>query len=278
MFSYDVASGWWTYLGGGTTGNEAGAYGAIGVELPGPYWPPATFGAVVARRGPYTFMFGGRPTATGFQSNELWRWNQDTLKWAFFGGDHTGVTASLPSVSVAQGMYNAANIPGARDSSSIWFVDEEHFLLFGGVGWDDIDNNNRLSDIWMYSLVQMQWMHVAGPIQGNQVGNAGTIDVPDPNTWPSARNLHQIWKPPVGSAVYIYAGFDTDGRNDLFRYYQGVWTALIPPTVGGGTYGIISNTNVANYPGRRDSFMLWSSGKYSMDFFGGYGYDDNNNS
>ena len=42
-----------------------------------------------------------------------------------------------------QGISNSSNIPSSRDNSISWIINNNHFWLFGGYGYDSIGNQGE---------------------------------------------------------------------------------------------------------------------------------------
>ena len=77
-------------------------------------------------------------------------------------------------------------------------------------------------------------------------------------------------------------GYDSNGKigllNDLWKYSGGVWTYIAAPSnsnVGqnNGVYGTLGVTGTGNYPGGRQTAVLWADNNGNLWLFGGLGLD-----
>jgi N-acetylneuraminic acid mutarotase len=152
LWRYSMVTGQWTWMSGANVHNQAGVYGAQGVEAAG--------NAPGARResiswvdaGGDLWLFGG----SGYDSagslstlNDLWRYSPATGQWAWMGGANV---VNQDGVYGTQGVEAAGNVPGARSGSISWVDAGGDLWLFGGYGHASAGSPGRLNDLWRYNL------------------------------------------------------------------------------------------------------------------------------
>lgn len=143
LWKYDIATGWWTWMKGSSSLNEAGVYGTQGIaasaNVPG--------GRSLIRAG-WTdsagdlWFFGGQTYSFGLRANnDLWKYNINTNQWTWMKGSNTyGQSGTYGT----QGVAAPANKPGARWTSTAITDLNGGLWLFGG--------NPAFNDLWYMSL------------------------------------------------------------------------------------------------------------------------------
>jgi hypothetical protein len=241
---WTYSGGQWTWVTGGTIGDQAGTYGMQGTASAANEPPARQASAGWLDNSGNFWMFGGFTSGTnGF--NDLWKYDQVAKQWTWVNGSK-GAT-STPGNYGLQGIAASTNVPGARWLSAAWSDTHGNLWLFGGEGFDSTGFGS-LGDLWEYAIdtstdpgnpatiALNQWTWIKGPNANSQSGNYG--DPPNPTVWPHITNepgtrfAPAYWTtspaPSMGQAFWMFGGegFDSNGStgklysllNDLWRY------------------------------------------------------------
>ena len=146
------------------------------------------------------FLFGG---SDNWYRNDMWRFNLDTKKWVWIGGSNQ---YNVKGDYGTQGVFNETNMPGARVSGKTWCDPQGNLWLFGGNGFDSVNENNlalagNLNDVWKYDINLKQWSWIRGSNLKNQPEFSAGLHVTSPNNSPSfiensvhwQDNEHNMW-------------------------------------------------------------------------------------
>ncbi len=284
MWMYDLSTGNWTWMGGGTTPiTFTPSYGTLGVpdasNLPGYRYAPAYW---TDSRGRF-WLFGGNGrdgviTSGAIQLNDLWMFDPSTGYWTWMGGSRSGKAIGVYGTL---GVPNTNNTPGARDHAAFWTDNSGNFWLFGGYGYDAANKQSVLNDLWRFDPEALQWTWMAGSSSAAQLGTFGTQGVAAGGNTPSAITAPVTWTDSSGNlwlfGGYGYAKVATAGDlNDLWKYSPstGQWMWVWGDAVVGKTavYGAVGVENSGNKPGARDSGAGWVDVAGDLWLYGGYGY------
>jgi hypothetical protein len=228
LWSYNLASGMWTWVSGSNTTNANGAYGTVHIEsaanVPGAR-RDAT-GGWVSKDGSL-WMFGGLGLpATGSTAgnlNDLWHFNRATRRWTWIKGSNT---INPIGVYGTQGTPDAANIPGGRSAGSGWATVDGKFWLIGGF----VDSKTIQSDVWIYDESANEWVWMQGAKATNASGVYGTLGVADSINYPGARFTPSTWVT-LNGFMWIFGGGGPDSLGTLGRLSD-LWSYGIPPPTG----------------------------------------------
>lgn len=259
----------------------AGIYGTQGV--------PAVTNAPGAREFPMSWrdnngnfwLFGG----IGFDNagnydylNDLWRYSPVTNEWTWMSGSNAILQ---PGTYGTQGSFAASNIPGARQGGAAWSDGAGNLYLFGGDGYDGINNNGELNDLWVYNIALGQWKWLKGSSSAFANGVYGTLGTPAAGNTPGARVSAVSWHDLSGN-LWLFGGYgwatnpNSDNLNDLWRYSpttnQWTWMKGNNTTNTFGTYGTQGTPAPGNTPGARASSAGWTDLSGNLWLIGGYGY------
>jgi N-acetylneuraminic acid mutarotase len=159
LWEFNPSTNEWAWMGGSSTGNQAGVYGALGVPAAGNI-PGGRDSAVswTDNMGNLWLFGGDGYDANGNEGglNDLWEYNPSTNQWTWMGGsitagsDHLSGPLSPPGVYGTLGTPASGNLPGSRDSAVSWTDKSGNFWLFGGAGIDAMGNFGTLNDLWEY--------------------------------------------------------------------------------------------------------------------------------
>ena len=145
LWTFNIASSQWTWMGGADSAYATGTYGSQGVAGAGNV--PGARGEAQSwtdSQGNF-WLFGGfgyTPANSG-ELNDLWMYNPSTQSWTWVNGanqaDSSGSYGQL-------GIPAASNSPSARYLAASWIDPAGHLWLLGG--WDF--QGNILNDLWEY--------------------------------------------------------------------------------------------------------------------------------
>ena len=148
LWSFDLASGQWTWRSGSTTSGASGVYGTQGVpavlNVPG----ARSSGVSWADSAGLLWLFSGYgqdSTGTGGFLSDLWSYDPSTGQWTWQSGAATG---NNPGVYGTLGVAAGANAPGGRIDALSWTDGTDHFWMFGGYGYDSSGSQDDLNDLW----------------------------------------------------------------------------------------------------------------------------------
>ncbi|RYE16498.1 MAG: hypothetical protein EOP51_25675, partial [Sphingobacteriales bacterium] len=266
LWSYDLATGNWTWLKGSNVIMHTGVYGTIDVP-DAANKPGGRYGSARWESGGKLYLFGGEGytnLTTGYLS-DLWEYDPATTNWKWLKGSNT------PNEAGTYGTINTpavANTPSARLFSTTWQVAGKLYL-FGGQTLTGFHN-----DLWMYDIATRNWTWLKGSNSINQAGTYGTLNTPNTGNTPGARQDGLGWV--AGGKLYLFGGLSTTGNNNdlwMFDPASGNWTWIKGSNAVNqtGTYGTVTVPNAANTPGARRLSANWEyNGKLYL--FGGAGY------
>ena len=232
LWSYNLASGNWTWVSGSSSTNANGTYGTQGTAAAGntPGARRDATGGWVAADGSL-WMFGGLglPAAgvTSGDVNDLWRFNRSTSQWTWMKGSNSITPAGVYGT---QGTPNAANTPAGRSAGSGWVTADGKFWLVGGYQ----NSRNTFADVWIYDNTTNQWVWMQGPNTLDARGVYGTLGVADPLNQPGARFTPSTWVT-LNGALWMFGGGGVDAFGSTGRLSD-LWSYSIPPPAGGVPY------------------------------------------
>jgi N-acetylneuraminic acid mutarotase len=151
LWRFDSATLEWTWVHGGNSGEQPGVYGTKG--LAALTNTPGSRTLSVSWRDPQgkLWLFGGSGfNAAGQWSdlNDLWRFDPETLEWAWISGSEIGDQIGLYG---EKGTPAPANVPGPHTSAVSWCCPHGRLWLFGGHGLDAAGDYGNLNDLWRYT-------------------------------------------------------------------------------------------------------------------------------
>jgi N-acetylneuraminic acid mutarotase len=281
LWEFNPTAREWTWVGGSSTENAYGVYGALGsaslTNMPG-----ARNSAVSWTDSFGNFwLFGGNGEAqsgTGGSLNDLWMFNP-TLGWEWVSGSN-----GLDQVGSygAQGTPSVANVPGARQFPSAWIDSSNDLWVFGGQGYDSSGHLGYMNDLWEYNTTAGTWTWVSGSSTIAALAVYGTKGVAAATNVPGARGNADAWIDSSGH-LWLFGGFaynstGTQGSvDDLWTYNPtaGTWTWIAGSSTADveGVYGTKGTAAASNEPGARNSASAWSNHAGGFWVFGGQGFD-----
>jgi len=149
LWQFNLSTGWWTWVTGGSGDNASGAYGTEGTaaasSTPGARQAAAT--AIDTSGNLWLFGGGGYDSngAVGYL-NDLWQFSLSTGQWTWVNGSDV---RNATGTYATQGSASGSNIPGARQAAMSWSDSSGSLWLYGGVGYDST-TNGYLNDLWQF--------------------------------------------------------------------------------------------------------------------------------
>ena len=177
LWEFSPKTGEWTWMCGSDLpgdsgeiqepcGDPAGSYEISGF-VPADRWNAANW---TDSTGQF-WLFGGINGDGYGRTNDLWVFNPSSQEWAWKGGS----LVSPGGVYGTLGTPAPRNIPGVRDSSSVWVDGSNNLWLFGGYGdASDASGNaarpdsarpdlGELNDLWMFSPTGQSFPRAGAP-------------------------------------------------------------------------------------------------------------------
>ncbi|MEI8298830.1 MAG: kelch repeat-containing protein [Pseudomonadota bacterium] len=277
LWSFDPASGRWTWWTGSTSTYALSIHGAAGVgdlaNTPGARdnslaWLDNS-GNVWLYGG-----FGDEPTGQARGAlDELWMYSPASGEWTWQAG------SAQPNTLATYGTQDTAspnNSPGGRYSGTAWRDATGTFWLFGGFSYYGL-----LNDLWMLNPSTLTWTWVSGSNQPSAANSYGTLGVAAASNAPGARSQPLAWSDSNGD-LWLFGGYGYDATfvlekyNDLwvFRPSLGRWSWIAGDATpnSGGIYGTMGTTATGNSPGARLGAAGWRDTSGRLWVYGGGGY------
>ena len=142
LWSYNVSTGFWTWVSGDSILYSSGIYGTQGAasatNKPGPrngsfFWtdPAGNF-----------WLYGGQNILGEGNFSDLWKYEPSTNEWTWVNGSSS---VEESPVYGTQGIESGGNTPGARQMGVSWSDNSGHLWLYGGFLNNTGENYN---DLW----------------------------------------------------------------------------------------------------------------------------------
>jgi N-acetylneuraminic acid mutarotase len=171
LWEFNPSSNEWTWMSGSSTWicpyllcGRPGVYGTLAIASAGSVAGSRNAASGWADSAGHLWLFGG--WSFDVNSNygmlqDLWEYDISTNQWTWMGGGDatSGCVAyyDAPTYCGGQaGVYGtlgtpaAGTIPGARNGAVSWVDGGGNLWLFGGGGYDAVDNNAYLNDLWKF--------------------------------------------------------------------------------------------------------------------------------
>ena len=284
LWSFDPATGHWTWVKGSSLTDQNGVYGTKGTpdaaNVPGSRSYATSW---IDASGNF-WLFGGEgygsASLTADHLNDLWKYNPVSGEWTWISG--SDVTYQV-GVYGTKGTASATNVPGSRSYAASWIDSNGKLWLFGGWGLDsDLFGSGDINDLWQFDPVTGHWTWISGSDVEGQYGVYGTQGTASAANVPGARIAMASWIDGsdnlwlLGGWGYVASG--TRGAlNDLWKFNPatGEWTWMSGSNAlnSSGVYGTKGTPDTGNVPGGRRYAMSWTDGSGNHWLFGGLGYD-----
>lgn len=265
-------AGEWTWLKGGSTINQTGNWGSMGVTS-ATTTPPSLFQTEfwTAQDGTL-WMYGGRDT-DAHEYAALWKYDPANNTWTWIKGPNT---YSYEGNFGTMGVPAPSNLPPAKSYCMMSWTDlDGNFWMYGGRNGSQFGNGVENNDLWRYEVATNNWTWMKGSQADNPSAVWGVKGVPNSTNQPPALTLALTWTDDVGD-LWLFGGYSTQflGRyNAVWRYQisTNTWTWMagedtINPTVNYGSMGVPAPTNA---PSGRYAQSLGKSSDGKLWFYGG---------
>lgn len=274
LWSYDLTTGFWTWLKGSQSGDTYGFYGSIRIEAPG-NGP----GSRIASGGwmddnGYLWIYGGNgySNASNGILRDLWRYNPATNNWAWMQGDYTlNASADYGIMDLGTPLTK----PGSKYDYHTFKDAHGNFVMFGGIGVGKIGGPGHMSDLWKFEPSTLTWTWINGD-QTTTVNTRYSAYTPSTNERPASRQHAASFTTTDGS-FWLYGGYSPSGlMSDLYRFEPSTnkW-ALVKGAPSGGqmaSYQMKGVPGTSNIPGGRYQMAYWSDQRGNIWICGGEGY------
>jgi len=197
----------------------------------------------------------------------MWKFDTQILEWTWMSGD---TVTLLPPVFGIQGVPSPLNTPGTRaEQGNSWVDASGNLWVFGG--WHF---SNYYSDMWLYDVMTNEWTWMKGPDTSNQLGNYGTIGIPDPLNNPAARGPHSKWTDSNGNFWIFGGGTQQNYFNDTWMFNISTYEWTWMNGLNGGYYnsGLCISSSMNLPDPRWEHRSSWSDPTDNFWMYGGSCY------
>ncbi len=311
LWMFNPTTSEWTWMGGSSNASCTATVGCGASGVYGTLQSPAAANMPGGREEAMSWtdnqgnfwLYGG----DGFDSigqlgvlNDLWEFNPTTGQWTWMGGNNTvpGNGYGRGGVYGTQGVFAAANNPGALMMANVWIDRSGNAWLFGGWGSDADGLNGLPNNLWELRPSTNEWAWMGG---NSTFGSAnpwyipslyGTLATPAPGNTPGSRWQAASWTDSNGN-LWLFGGqgYDSKGNsgylNELWEFNtstsEWAWmggSQILNCTQYGqgycdqpGVYGTLGTAASGNLPGSRAGGNYWTDSGGRFWLFGGYGFD-----
>lgn len=287
FWEYNPSTSTWIWLNGSKFRGNNGNYGTINVPNASNF-PSSRYSANTWTYNNKLYMFGGSSGFSGFYPSldysDLWEYNTITNIWTWIKGPYAqGLTLGNYGT---YGVEAINNLPGARESATVWTYNNKTYL-FGGKYTTGTPGNlagtyvpisSYLNDLWVYNHTTNNWTWLKG---ANSPGQAGIYNNANGFETPGAREKSTAVS--INGKAYLfggngYAATSAGYLNDLWEYNMAtnlwLWEGGSNGSNQVGNYGIQGIATNTNIPGSRYSAFAWEfNNKFIM--MGGSGFGNN---
>jgi len=234
LWEFTPTTGQWTWISGGSGGEQAGVYGTEGTPAAGNTPGSRYFATSWVDSSGHFWLYGGYgfdAGSVGGYLDDLWEFNPPTNDWVWSAGSDAATCWSAeacPATAIygTLGVPAAADTPGDRSAASSWIDKSGNFWLFGSNTWrlsGTTVTNNNLNDLWELNPSSKEWGWMSGSSAPNKAGVYGTLGTPAAGNAPGGRDFASSWTDDNGNLwLFGGAGLDANGNsgwlNDLWEY------------------------------------------------------------
>ncbi|MCU0434575.1 MAG: gliding motility-associated C-terminal domain-containing protein [Bacteroidia bacterium] len=277
LWTYNVATNEWTWMGGSPTGSSPGSYGQITVPS-ATNWPPSKYETAVSwvDNNGDLWMFGGLSSAGS--SDDVWRYTISTASWTWMSGQQLSSTSLPVPPNYGQlGVPAPSNTPGSRWVYNGWKDLQGRFWLFGG---NALASSTAAfpADMWMYDPATLLWTWMAGVQTDNDSATFLATCVPgglpsgcfeDRACWTDP--CGRFWSISTGAIIVSSHLWVFDPVSLQFTWITGSLGFAPPPVYG--IQGVPSPTNYPDGVFGGNAFVslqgeLWLFGGIATNSFG----------
>lgn len=276
LWKYDGTN--WTWMAGGSTGENAGVYGTQGVanasNIPG----ARVHSAFWADGSGNLWLFGGYGydiNGSAGIMNDLWKF--DGTNWTWISGSNTfdPGDGSKGGAYGTKGVADPANVPGARRYAATWLDGSGNLWMFGGSGYDEegLFPLEPLNDLWKFDGANWTW--ISGNSDPGDFGDYsiyGTRGVASPDNMPGSRTKAIGWIDDTENLwLFGGVGIEDGSGDDLWKFDGTNWTWVdgkkSPSNVG--SFGAKGVPDPSNHPDSRYDAVSWMDSSGNLWLFGG---------
>jgi N-acetylneuraminic acid mutarotase len=223
LWEFNPSAKTWTWVSGSNAVGASGIYGTLGVpsasNVPGARWGDVSW----TDKSGNLWLFGGEGGPQGTDPvgyNDLWAFNPAAKTWTWVSGSSTGASQGAYG---ALGVAAATNVPEGRFEAQSWIDKNGDLWLFGGIGFDSIQETGGLSDFWEFDVTSKEWMWMGGNDSDNsaQPGMYGTLGVAAATNAPGQRSSAIGWTDSSGN-FWLFGGAGVDSMRN-FGYLNDLW-------------------------------------------------------
>ena len=203
LWSYDIPTGVWTWLGGSKERNQDASFGTLreasASNLPGSLEGGSTWRDTDGN----LWLFGGNAYIGGTRglTNTLWKYDISTGLWTWMQGSNT---LNPPAVGAVAGQASALATPGGIRHSAHWTDSNGDFWIYGG------STSTGTGGLWRYSPASGQWLPISDLADASHAPIYGDLSMPASSTSPGSRTDMSAW---------------VDGQNRLWMFGGSVYTS-----------------------------------------------------
>ena len=263
FWKFNPSTNQWTWVGGGSGGEQPGVYGTLGTPASGNVPGSRYFASSWIDSGGRFWLNGGYgfdASGTGGYLDDLWTFNPSTSLWTWIDGSSAATcwsSEACPATGVygAIGVPAAGNIPGDRSGASSWTDRSGNLWLFGSLVWHtnagSSPTNNYLNDLWEFSTSTKEWAWMDGSSSPNQPGVYGALGTSAAGNTPGGRNFAGSWTDSLGNLWLFggqgYSATGTEGwLNDLWVYSPYAIAATPTFNPPAGTYASAQSVTISD--------------------------------
>lgn len=318
LWEFNPSTQEWAWMAGSSTlpasptQGVAGVYGTLGTPASGNLPGSRQFASTSTDGDGNLWLFGGDGVDSSGSPgwlNDLWKFTPSTGLWTWMSGSDRvpyvagSETSGQPGVYGTEGVPASNNVPGGREGAGQWSDGAGNLWLFGGTGYDSVDNWAGLNDLWAFNPSSGEWAWMDGSstvpapvcspdgacVRQSPSGIYGTLGIPSADNTPGGTSNMANWTDAAGN-FWLFGGSGADSAgnggplNDVWMFSPSTneWTWMDGASTlscsGGycfvpGDYGVLGVPASSNAPGSRYGAAGSSNGNGVAWIFGGEGYD-----
>jgi len=201
---------------------------------------------------------------------DLWKYNPLNNLWTWVKGPGiSGNPQQIFEIPGILGIPSPNNSPGTRVlGCSAWTDDAGDLWLFGGNGWDSLQEHGYFNDLWRYNIASNEWTRMAGSSSTNSPGIYGNLYQSSDSAIPPIRQeVNTAWTD-ANNNLWLFGGQynSSESYSDLWKYNisigQWAWMGGSEQFSLPANYGILGVESPANFPGGRCSYTHWIDSNY----------------
>lgn len=225
LWRYNPTTNEWTWIKGSNSQLQSGSYGSLGTAALA-NMPGARFAGISIsdNNGDFWLMGGlGMDAASPGSDllNDLWKYNVSSNQWTWMKGSNTQLQIGTYGTL---GTPAPANTPGARFDFNAWVDNSNNVWLFGGSGYDGVNNMGEMNDLWKFSSCAAPSLSISSTNSLLCAGSTATLSALGASTytWNGSGNGSSFTINPVQTTTYIVVGSTSLACNNAGVFVQAV--------------------------------------------------------